>query len=401
MALREVVEGVRAAIANGDADGASEQEAKSWFITPIVEALGWRGRDRVRLDYSPNPEHMQMDYALRGPDDTIVALIEATAPGQDLGGRVNQTLHDAFRAGIPICVLTTGANWWLFLSLDERSAPLDRYFAKLDVRTDSLEALEGCLTSCLRYEAVVNGSASVRARQLLDDRRNEERLLAEIPRVWRRLLEVPDDLLVELVQEEVERAVDLRPSGKQVAAVIQGRAAAGSASPTVAEAPRDQPTARAPRPQPVSSAASTGRPEAAAPARSLPPPPRRGRSSDLRESARPSRRGSTQWSGRPNGYRILRSEYQFRSWKKLLLDVAEAVYERHAFEFHKVEELRGPRGRQSFTNSPAVRARMIRPSPIGRSEYFVETNFSRNDCVTRAVELLEWFGHSSDDLEIV
>ena len=160
------------------------------------------------------------------------------------------------------------------------------------------------------------------------------------------LLEGPDDLLVELVQEEVERAVDLRPSVKQVAAVIQGRAAAGSASRTVAEAPRDPPAARAPRPQPVSSAASTGRPEAAAPARSRPPPPRRGRSSDLRESARPSRRGSTQWSGRPNGYRILRSEYQFRSWKKLLLDVAEAVYERHAFEFHKVEELRGPRGRR-------------------------------------------------------
>ena len=51
-----------------------------------------------------------MDYALRGPDETIVALIEATAPGQDLGGSVTQTLNDAVHAGIPLCVLTTGAT---------------------------------------------------------------------------------------------------------------------------------------------------------------------------------------------------------------------------------------------------------------------------------------------------
>ena len=43
MALREVVEGVCAAIAKGDADGASEQEAKAWFITPIVECA-WMAR---------------------------------------------------------------------------------------------------------------------------------------------------------------------------------------------------------------------------------------------------------------------------------------------------------------------------------------------------------------------
>ena len=410
MALREEVEGVRAAIAKGDADGASEQEAKAWFITPIVEALGWRGRDRVRLDYSPNPEHMQMDYALRGPDETIVALIEATAPGQDLGGRVTQTLNDAFRAGIPLCVLTTGVNWWLYLLLDERSALLDRYFAKLDVRTDPLEALEDCLTSCLGYEAVVDGTARVRARQLLDDRRNEECLLAEIPRVWRRLLEGPDDLLVELVQEEVERAVDLRPSVKQVAAVIQGRAAAGSASPTVAEAPRDPPAARAPRPQPVSSAASTGASRRLlAPARSRPPPPRRGRSSDLRESARPSRRGSTQRSERVRmGYRRPSiGVLNLRSWKKLLLDVARRSTSAHAFDrFHDASRiLRGTQGAcMSFTNSPAVRARMIRTQRrIGRlASISLETNFSRNDvCDGELWNLLQHFGHSSDDLEIV
>ena len=76
MALRDVLEQVRADIASGHADKANEQEAKDWFITPILQALGWRGPGRVRLEHPAGQERVKMDFALQGPDRKIAALIE-------------------------------------------------------------------------------------------------------------------------------------------------------------------------------------------------------------------------------------------------------------------------------------------------------------------------------------
>ena len=46
MALREVIEEVREAIASGDARDANEQEAKAWFITPSTLGQGCGSRLR-------------------------------------------------------------------------------------------------------------------------------------------------------------------------------------------------------------------------------------------------------------------------------------------------------------------------------------------------------------------
>lgn len=296
MALREVIEEVREAIASGDARDANEQEAKAWFITPIVEALGWRGRSRVRFEYSPNQGQMRMDYALRSPDQTTVAVIEAKAPGQDLTGHVTQTLNYAFHEGIPLCILTTGVEWWLYLSLEETSAPRDRFFAKLDLGEDAVEELEDRLRSCLGYDAVIDGSARERAKQMLDDRRNEERLLAEIPKAWRRLLQKPDDLLIELVQEEVQRELDLLPNEQQVAAFLRDSESRSA-------------TTSLPLPKPPGP---------------LPPKP-------------PGKRLT--------GYVLWGVRHSEHTWAGLWLGVAEAVYERHPHDFERAFQLRG-RNRQ-------------------------------------------------------
>ena len=357
MALHEVIEEVREAIASGDARDANEQEAKAWFITPIVEALGWRGRSRVRFEYSPSQGQMRMDYALRSPDQTTVAVIEAKAPGQDLTGHVTQTLNYAFHEGIPLCILTTGVEWWLYLSLEETSAPLDRFFAKLDLGEDAVEELEDRLQSCLGYEAVIDGSARERAKRMLEDRRNEERILAEIPKAWRRLLEKPNDLLIELVQEEVQQELDLMPSEQQVAMFLRDA--------------QSQPTPhRAPLPAPKR------KPPIALPGR----PPKR---------PNPAKR--------PVGFTLHGERYAARTWSDVWLGVAGALYKRHSVDFDRAMQLRGTT-RQYIARSEGD---LYAARQIGSSPYFAEVNFSAGDCVRRSRELLEIFGYRGDDLEVL
>lgn len=351
MALRDVLEEVRAAIEAGDANDANEQEAKAWFITPIVEALGWRGRSRVRFEYSPNQEAMRMDYALRGPDGATVAVIEAKAPGQDLDRHVTQTLNYAFHEGIPLCVLTTGVDWWLYLSLDETSAPHDRHFAKLNMQADPIEEIEDCIQSCLGHDAVVEGSARDRAKQMLDDRKNEERLLAEIPRAWRRLLDRPDDLLIELVQEDVRTHVGLTPNREQITAFLRDSLSRAQ-------------TTRSPQPVP---------PPVTPPVES----PSVGK--------------------HPIAFALWGVRHPVRQWSGLWLGVAEAVYERHSHEFERAFQLRG-RSRQYITPSPEGH---IHARRIGNSPYYADVNLSAVGCVRRAGKLLEHFGYRADELEIL
>ena len=348
MALREVIEDVREAIASGDARDANEQEAKAWFITPIVEALGWRGRSRVRFEYSPSQGQMRMDYALRSPDQTTVVVIEAKAPGNDLDQHVTQTLNYAFHEGIPLCILTTGVHWWLYLSLEETSAPRDRFFAKLNLKDDPVDDLESCLKSCLGYEAVTDGSARERAKQMLDDRRNEERLLAEIPKAWRRLLQKPDDLLIELVQEDVQRELDLLPNEQQVAAFLRD----SQSHPATTSSPPPEPP--------------------------VPPPPK------------PTGKRLT-------GFVLWSVRHSEHTWAGLWLKVAEAVYERHPHDFERALQLRG-RNRQYIALSSETHTNSRR---IGMSKYYVETNLSSVGCKLRARDLLRLFGYRDDDLEVI
>ena len=365
MALHEVIEEVREAIASGDARDANEQEAKAWFITPIVEALGWRGRSRVRFEYSPSQEQMRMDYALRSPDQTTLAVIEAKAPGNDLDQHVTQTLNYAFHEGIPLCALTTGVEWWLYLSLEETSAPRDRFFAKLDLGEDAVEELEDRLQSCLGYDAVIDGSARKRAKQMLDDRRNEERLLAEIPKAWRRLLEKPDDLLLRLVQDQVDQSIGLRPTHEQVRNVLR-RSIQGAAAPHLSS---QQPPSD-PRPaQPLA----------------LPRPPRSER--------RTGRRAPT----RITGFRLWGEQHQVSTSTAMWYGVASAVYARHSSDFERAFQLRGTT-RQYVALTGEY---MTVPRQLPNSPYFIEMNFNASDCERYARALLEMFGYPASDLDVL
>ena len=358
MALRDVIEEVRQEIAAAGS-GINEADAKAALITPILSELGWRGLQRIRSEYPVDQGRMRLDYALIGTGTKPVALIEAKAPREDLESHVAQVLGYAFHEGVDVCVLTTGILYWLYLPR-EKGSPEERRFAELDLQSDDVEKVAEIFQSCLGFESLTNGAGEKSAKEILATRQLERRMRQEIPRAWQRLISEPNEMLIELVQEEVHEALGARPTHDEVKTELRA---------IVSE--------RAPRP------IAEGRPVDTMPKASPAETPR--------SSLRAARRGKSP-STRVLEFRLWGQTYQVRYQYQVLAKVADLVYDRHKDGIDRVTQLtRFQYGEEGF----------IRPHQIGASSYFVETNLDFYGMKQTSERLLEAFGYSARDLEIV
>ncbi len=388
MSLPETIERVRGEIA-AVGMGINEADAKGAWIRPILIELGWQGLQRIREEYSITRAQMRLDYALLGTNGKPVALIEAKAPREDLEAHVEQVLNYSFHEGVDIAILTTGAVWWMFLPC-ERGEPLDRRFAVLDVARDPVDALAETFDSCLRYENLAGRVAERWAKEQLEARRNEERLSAALPRIWHELAEAPDPTLVKRVQEESQRRLGLPASEELVKEVLRGSPTSEQPRPTspapcrTARSTKPAYPRRAPTPQSVAEPPSP-------PAVPPPAPP----AQRLRRARRPKRQ-----SGSPSAYRLWDRTYQFSTWAQLLVDVAEAVWQRHPSDFLARAVASGRMSGRTRRYLAESDEELGAGRPVGQSGCFIETKVNRQGCERRARALLEIFGHDRKDLRI-
>ena len=259
----------------------------------------------------------------------------------------------AFYDGVDICVLTTGVEWWLYLPR-EAGLPEERRFATLQIRDDPIEQLADDLSTFLGKANLLSREAERRAKQVLEARREADRLNTEIPEVRKQMQAGPDDELVDLVRKRVYEKVNLRPAREQVAAVLRG-----SRVPLVV-------TPDPPTPSPVPK----------------PTPP------DANRTATP----------KPTGIRLWEKRYDINYWKDIPIRVAEALHERHAADFDRVLTLQGrkiPRASRNPYDLPRARAE------VGSSGIYIHVHGSSTALKKSAIRMLELFGHDPADLEIL
>lgn len=358
MALIEVIEEVRQEIAAAGS-GITEADAKTAFITPILTELGWRGLRRIRSEYPVDQGRMRLDYALIGSSDKPVALIEAKAPREDLESHVAQVLNYAFHEGVDICVLTTGIAWWLYLPR-EKGNPAERRFAAIDLHNDDVAETAGILESCLEYEALTNGAAERRAKEMLVANQLAQRMRDEIPRAWQRLLARPHEMLIELVQEEVQDILGARPSQDQVKNELRTIVSGHSPTPIAEARPVDAMQESSPTETP-------------------------------RAGLRPGRRGKSP-STRVIEFRLWGQTYPVRHQYEVLTTVVDLVYARHRDDFSRALRI------TNFHQDPA---RCVTPHQISGSRYYVNRSLNFGNMKQTCERLLEAFGYSTRDLQIV
>ncbi len=330
----------------------NEESAKNWVILPILKHLGWPSDDPEHVLFEQVVGKGRMDIALR-TGGRMVAFIEAKAPGKSLGDHVTQMLNYAFLAGVDICVLTTGLEWWLFLPL-EKAPPMDRRFAVLKIVTGSARECAGQMFRFLGREALAGRDAERSAKEALTALRHEARLKKAVPQVWQEMTNETDAELVKLIQKRVSEKTGLHATASQVASML------GMAVPE--DPVVDQPPEK---PPPGHKSEPTGSRRAPASIRS---------------------------------YELWGNKTAVKTWKDMLVGVFVALHTRHEVEFLTTARPLWGKYRPWVSNVPSE---LRKPRAIGQTGLYAETHLSAKDIQSRCHRLLQAFGYSDNELEVL
>ncbi len=342
-----------------------EAATKQVVILRLLDALGWNQYDIDEVKPEYPVKGGKVDYALR-LDNSNKVFVEAKRAGEDLGGHQDQLLNYSFSEGVPLAVLTNGLAWWFYLPL--QPVPWEqRKFYAIDILRQDVPDISNRLVDFLSRENVRSGAAIKNAGNVHSSLQSDKLMDETLPEAWASLISGPDDLLVDLINDTLESLCGLRSEAERIRRFLNEKG---------------KPTAEPTRP------GVTGR--GAAPRHIEPTPPA------------PTPRQKTpetilDYAGKSiDSFTFAGVTFSSKKWTGLLTTLAQDIHRRHPTEFDRILELRG-RKRAYFSRDERD---LFRPSLLGNSGYFVETNFSANSIVWMCHSLLTLFGYETQDLTI-
>ena len=342
MSLRETLERIRSSPTPNN-----EEAAKFQILAPVLADLSWDpfGQE-VRWEHPVGGKKSggRADIALEA-ENRIQALIEAKAPGANLNHHVEQVLGYAFFEGVSICVLTDGLHWWLYCPL-ESGPHEERRFAVLNLVTDPVDQICDDLNTFLGRESLVSGQAVRQAKQVRRALREAARLEKEMPAIWQRMLDEPDDELVELLGQRVYDELSLRPGREQIVAAM----------------------------------------------RMMPIPARKPETTGAQDPLPPT-------APKPTAVVLWGTRHPIKLHSDILMTVVEELYKRHPDDFGQiVEPLKNGEWQYVSRDSRRVAGKYPKQTSSG---WFVQVRMTAKLHKERWTSLLEAFGHSESDLQLL
>ncbi len=330
-----------------------EASIKSGVIQRLLSLVGWNPFDvnEVKPEYAV--ESRRVDFSLR-IGGTNKVFIEVKRPNENLEPHQEQLLGYAFREGVKLAILTNGFTWWFYLPLNEGSWEQRRFFTA-DFSAQEPESISDRFIDLLSKKNIASGDALKNAEHLYRSRQRKDVLKDALPKAWHKLINDPDDLLVELLIETTEKLSGFRPEITDVEKFLQN-----------------------------ATEFTATRPATLSP--SMTPPRQRITVSSANDYINKQVRSFT----------FLGKTYQPRYWKDLLVTVSEEMYRRHTPQFERCLSLRG--SRMAYFSLSANELRQ--PAQIPGSKYFAETYLNANSIVRRCRELISLFGYKDSDLNV-
>lgn len=211
--LQEVIQRIRD---SGILGSANEMVIRHGAIVPILEALGW---NVLTTGAQISPEYAvgsnRVDYCLESRGQCKV-FIEAKSAREDLDAHREQLLKYAFQSGVPSAVLTNGAKWSFYLPMRPGASWNKRNFLDVDLMKESLAEVDRKLETFLSSSSVLSGAANAEANKIYDMTQKADVIERALPEAWNKIIQQPDELLVELLIETVENICHHRPDRKTV-----------------------------------------------------------------------------------------------------------------------------------------------------------------------------------------
>ena len=215
--LETAINGIRA---NSKIPALDEAGVRTQVIDRLLERLGWEifDENEFRREY-PVPGG-RVDYALLDNGDPKV-FIEAKGPTEQLGHHEDQLVTYSAKRGVPLATLTNGLEWWLYLPLQVGSFEARR-FCRLDI--SKMEVTKACdvLIAYLAQENVYSGAAVNKAEAHLKQLQDARRIDEALPRAWKELIDGPDGLLVDLINDKVKGLCGVEAAPERIKGFLEG-----------------------------------------------------------------------------------------------------------------------------------------------------------------------------------
>lgn len=351
-----------------------EASIKSGVVLRLLSLLGWNPFDVTEVKPEYTVESKRVDFSLR-INGINKAFIEVKRPNEDLEPHQEQLLGYSFREGVKIAILTNGLTWWFYLPLNEGSWEQRRFFTA-DFAEQPPESIAERIVALLSKPNVASGDAVKNAEDLYQSRQRKDILKQALPKAWHKLINDPDDLLVDLLIETTERLSGFRPEIVDAQKFLESisRPASLDHEVAISRPPKNVDRARKQRIQ-------------------APPPETAPLISSV--SLVPNSTGSLKHK-KILGFSFRGKKYPAKTWKDLLATVSEVIHQEHTSQFSKVLSIRGSK-RIYFSQSEN---QLREPRAIGNSGFYVETHWAADAMVKISYDLLSRFGYQPSDLVI-
>ena len=350
MPLQEVIERIR-----NRPEPANSRAVERRIVVPILRELGWDDSDDTQVDFGyllGGRSNDEIDFALRGSAGTGLALLQLLEPGSQSTMAALRIINGAVADHFALAILSNGAEWWFYLPPAQPGPPEQQCFAQINLLSDPVSQCVEIVEAFLTRARLENGDAIADASKTLATVRARVEVIAQLPSVWKRMLSEPDSMLVELLQEEISRAVNAEASEADVITFLREQTRNGG--PVVPRPPLKAPVApkRAKR-------------------RRKPP-------------------------NRPVAFILWRTRRPVAHWADVWSMVAEMILERYRSEFDRA--VGTPGGRRSYIDRDT--SSHLNGQRLANSQYFIDRHGSGVELERRSRQLLRIFGHSPDELEL-
>lgn len=203
---------------NTNIDIFDEATTKQVIILRMLFELGWKifKADEVNPEYSV--ANRRVDYSLRINGSNKV-FIEVKKVAEDLENHQKQLLDYSFQEGVELAVLTNGVTWWFYLPLSKGSWEQRKFFA-IDIIQQEPEISANRFIEFLSRKNVETETAIRLAESMLKGRVKENEIKKSLPKAWNKIISEPDELLVELINETVEKICGHRAEREQIVSFI-------------------------------------------------------------------------------------------------------------------------------------------------------------------------------------
>lgn len=338
-----------------------EASVKQFIVLRLISLLDWDifNLKEVIPEYSVGGK--RVDYCLK-INDLSKVFIEVKNIYIDLNdsNHQKQLLSYAFEQGIKLAILTNGNTWEFYLPLTEGSWEQRKFFT-IDIIQQPVSEIIKNFSDFLIKSNITSEKAFDTAKSYLDILLKQKIIGANLTEAWNKLIAEPDELLIELVNESLERISGIKAENERIAQFIQ----------------RNESRFLISEGQAINTDTRKKKTEV-----------------DDKKDSGYIRSG---YSGkRIISFTFNNQNHYVGSWVEFLIKISEIIYSEKKDIFKTVETLRGRKRKYYSTNKNEV----VQPGKIANTGYYVDTNLSANSIVKLVHNVLNLFGYKQESLKI-